>query len=204
MAKDAFYFLIPLFSAAGLAFWLAWPVAGAALVSLALFVAFFFRDPRREVPSGPGVIVAPADGRIVRIAEGMGGIEVSIFLSLLDVHVNRAPIGGSVDRVEYRRGAYHMAFRDVASAENERNTLTIIGTDFAVTCSQIAGVVARRIVCWKKAGDAVRRGERIGLIRFGSRVDLVVPAGARLRVRTGDSVRGGSSTIAVVETDGTT
>jgi phosphatidylserine decarboxylase len=198
MAKDAFYFLIPLVSAAGAAFWLGWPVAGILVVAPALFVAFFFRDPRRRVPDGEGVVVAPADGRIVRIVEGDEGTEVSIFLSLFNVHINRSPIAGRVEAVEYRPGAYHTAFRDLAGAENERNTLTIRGADFAVTCSQIAGVVARRIVCWKQTGDQVERGERIGLIRFGSRVDLLLPPAARLEVRMGDRVRGGSSRIARV------
>jgi phosphatidylserine decarboxylase len=199
MAKDALYFLIPLGTAAVAAIWAGWPEAGIGLAVLAAFVAFFFRDPHRVVPAAPGVIVSPADGRVVRVEAGAGGVEVSIFLSLFDVHINRSPIEGQVQEVEYRSGSFHAAFRNAASAENERNTLTISNRDFAVTCSQIAGLVARRIVCWKKPGDAVGRGERIGLIRFGSRVDLTLPPSVALRIRVGDKVRGGSSTIAVME-----
>ena len=200
MAKDAFYFLTPLAAGIVAAFWAGWTSAGIVLGIVALFVAFFFRDPSRNVPSEPGTIVSPADGRVVRIEADSGDVAISIFLSLFNVHVNRSPIEGSVRNVEYRRGSYHAAFTDAASAENERNTLMIANRDFGVTCSQIAGLVARRIVCWKKSGDSVDRGERIGLIRFGSRVDLVIPASAALRVRVGDKVRGGSSTIAIMET----
>jgi len=201
MARDALYFLIPLLAAAAAAVWAGWTLAGLALAPLAAFVAFFFRDPDRVVPTGPGVIVAPADGRIVGVeTEADGSTTVSIFLSLFNVHVNRSPIEGQVQKVQYRKGAFHMAFTDVSSAENERNTLTIANSDFGVTCAQIAGVLARRIVCWKGPGDTVGRGERIGLIRFGSRVELRMPRGVSLKVGAGDRVRGGASTIGVMET----
>lgn len=201
MARDAFYFLIPLLAAAAVAFWLGWSPVAFSVLALAIFVAFFFRDPDRRVPPDPGAIVSPADGRIVRVDERPEGTRVSIFLSLFDVHVNRSPIAGTIRSVEYTRGAFHLAFSDAAGIDNERNTLTIAGPEFEVTCSQIAGVVARRIVCWKRPGDAVDRGERIGLIRFGSRVDVLVPVAARLRVKVGDRVQGGSSTIAVFRED---
>jgi len=200
VAKDALYFLTPLVAAAAAAVWLGWTTAGLVLGVLAVYVVFFFRDPERTVPSGPGIIVAPADGRLVRIHPGPDGIEVSIFLSLFDVHVNRSPVEGRVSGVEYRKGSFHAAFSHLASAENEQNTLTIANDDLRVTCSQIAGIVARRIVCWKVPGDTVARGERIGLIRFGSRVDLVIPSSARLQVRTGEKVRAGASVIAIMET----
>lgn len=199
MAKDAFYFLVPLVAAAGAAVWLDWPAAGVLLAALAIFVAFFFRDPGRVVPSGPGVIVAPADGRVVAIEGNGETVRISIFLSLFNVHINRSPIEGRVDSVVYTKGAFHPAFSDAAGAENERNTLTIAGSAFTVTCAQVAGVVARRIVCSKKPGDRVDRGERIGLIRFGSRVDLEIPRGCRMGVALGDRVRGGASTIAVMD-----
>jgi phosphatidylserine decarboxylase len=199
MARDGYYFLIPLLAAAAALAWTGWRAPGLAVGLGALFVAFFFRDPERKVPTGAGVIVSPADGRVVRVDHDTEGILVSIFLSLFNVHVNRSPVGGQVRSVEYRKGAFHAAFKPVASVENERNTLVIECTDFEVSCSQIAGVLARRIVCWKAAGDRVARGERIGLIRFGSRVDVRVPSLARVTVRVGDRVRGGSSTLAVME-----
>lgn len=202
MAKDALYFLIPILIVAGILLWLGlyWTllVPGA----LAAFVAFFFRDPSRVVPQGPGVIVSPADGRVVHVGREEGGIQISIFLSVLNVHINRSPIEGRIEGIAYVPGSFHLAFSEVARLENERNTLQISNSDFAVTCSQIAGVLARRIVCWKRSGDRVERGERIGLIRFGSRVDLLVPPAASLRVSVGDRVRGGSSAIAVMETSG--
>lgn len=199
MAKDAFYFLVPLAAAAGAALWLDWPAAAVLLAVLAAFVAFFFRDPERVVPSEPGVIASPADGRIVGIEPNGEAIRISIFLSLFNVHINRSPIEGRIDSVVYKKGAFHLAFSDAAGAENERNTLTIAGRAFTVTCSQVAGVVARRIVCSKKPGDTVDRGERIGLIRFGSRVDLEIPREARMDVALGDRVRGGATTIAVMD-----
>lgn len=199
MAKDAFYFLVPLLAAAGTAFWLDWWMAAVVLVALAAFVAFFFRDPERAVPSGPGVIVSPADGRIVAVEATPDSIRISIFLSLFNVHINRSPIEGRIESVVYTKGAFHLAFSDAAGAENERNTLTIAGGAFRVTCSQVAGVVARRIVCSKKPGDTVERGERIGLIRFGSRVDLELPRQTRMSIALGDRVRGGASTIGVLD-----
>jgi phosphatidylserine decarboxylase len=199
MAKDAFYFLVPLLAAAGAALWLEWMAAAGSLAALAAFVAFFFRDPKRTVPAGPGVIASPADGRVVAIEPKGEAIRISIFLSLFNVHINRSPIEGRVDSVVYTKGAFHLAFSEAAGVENERNTLTIAGDGFTVICSQVAGVVARRIICSKKPGDTVARGERIGLIRFGSRVDLEIPLQARMRVALGDRVRGGATTIAVMD-----
>lgn len=199
MARDGFYFLIPLVAGSAAALWVGWTSAGVVMAAAAAFVGFFFRDPFRAVPAGAGVIVSPADGRVVRIEIGPEGVEISIFLSLFNVHINRSPIEGLIRDVAYRPGAFHAAFTNIASIENEQNTLMIANSDFAVTCSQIAGLLARRIVCWKRPGDEVARGERIGLIKFGSRVDLVIPQEANLKVRVGDKVRGGSSTIAIME-----
>ncbi len=197
MVKDAIYFLVPLAAAAVIAFWIGWVVAGGVLVGLAACVAFFFRDPQRRVPSGPGIIVSPADGRVVRIEQEGDATRVSIFLSIFNVHVNRSPVEGTITEIRYRKGKYRAAYNDLASVENERNLLIISGNRIRVECSQIAGLVARRIVCWKKPGDVVGRGERFGLIRFGSRTELLLPANVELLVQVGDHVRGGSSQIGV-------
>ena len=198
MVKDAIYFLIPLAAAAGIAFWIGWVEVGGLFVGLATFVAFFFRDPHRRIPSGAGIIVSPADGRVVRIQEEGEATRVSIFLSIFNVHVNRSPIEGEITEIRYRKGKYRAAFNDLASVENEQNLLIIEGDGIRIECSQIAGLVARRIVCWKKAGDSVGRGEKFGLIRFGSRTDLLLPAGVELQVQVGDRVSGGSSQIGIL------
>ena len=198
MVKDAIYFLVPLAAATVFAFWIGWFEAGGVLVGLAAFVAFFFRDPYRQIPSGAGIIVSPADGRVVRIQKEGETTRVSIFLSIFNVHVNRSPIEGAVTEIRYRKGKYRAAFNDLASAENEQNLLIIQGDGIRIECTQIAGLVARRIVCWKKAGDTLGRGEKFGLIRFGSRTDLLLPSGVELQVQVGDRVSGGSSQIGVL------
>jgi phosphatidylserine decarboxylase len=197
MARDAFQFLIPLVVGGLIALWAGWTLGAALMIALAGFVAFFFRDPGRHVPQDPDVIVSPADGRIVRIERG-DRLEISIFLSLFDVHINRAPIAGTVTEVDYRAGRFLAAFKDEASRLNERNSVTIEGPRLTTKCVQIAGVVARRIVCWKEPGDLVEKGERIGLIRFGSRVDLSLPLDIELEVRKGDRVKGGASRIGIL------
>jgi len=178
-----------------------WP-AGACGV-LGLFVAFFFRDPDRAIPAGQGLVVSPADGRVVRIAPaqeenplGPGAVQVSIFLSIFDVHVNRAPIAGRIARVDYHSGEFLPAFDDKASLRNEQNSVLLEDQGGRVAFKQIAGLIARRIVFRKRVGDAVARGERVGLIKFGSRVDVFVPAGARLGVAHGEHVTGGVSVLA--------
>ena len=195
MAKDAFYFLIPIIAAAVSAFALGWAEAGFAVAGLGLFVAWFFRDPYRQIPADPGLIVSPADGRIVRIEREGENTRISIFLSIFNVHINRAPIAGRIEAVRYQKGRFLAAFNDLASAENEQNTLTIQGEHIRVECSQIAGLVARRIVCRVRPGDRIERGDRFGLIRFGSRADLVLPPSVEVNVRIGDRIRGGSSII---------
>jgi phosphatidylserine decarboxylase len=175
-----------------------WFVAIPFLV-VAAFMAFFFRDPRRTIPSDPGIIVAPADGRVtrVRIAGRDNDNEslVSIFLSPLDVHVNRAPIAGTIEKIEYRSGKFLMATNERARDENEQNTLTIAGEGITVKCSQIAGILARRIVCWKREGDRVECGERFGMIKFGSRTDVILPGTVEILVKKGMHVRGGVTII---------
>jgi phosphatidylserine decarboxylase len=167
-------------------------------------MAFFFRDPERTVPDVPGAILAPADGRVVDVRAGVDdpfvgpAQSVSIFLSPLDVHVNRAPLAGLVIGVEYRPGAKMAAYRPEASERNERTTITIQGEAARVVVRQIAGVLARRVVCRVRPGDKLASGERFGLIKFGSRTDLIVPASARLSVKRGDRVRGGSTVVGVL------
>jgi phosphatidylserine decarboxylase len=163
-------------------------------------VAYFFRDPERRPPPGDGIVVAPADGRVVEVADGAGsgGPRIAIFLSLLDVHVNRSPVGGRVRSVTYRAGSFRPAFARAASAENERNTLELESALGRFEVSQIAGVVARRIRCFKRPGDEVGLGERIGYIAFGSRTELALPPRAEVAVRVGDAVRGGETVVARV------
>ena len=174
--------------------WLGW-----ALLAGAGFCAFFFRDPERRPPDDAAALLAPADGRVTAAgpaAEGEPGTQrVSIFLSIFDVHINRSPAAGEVRAVRYRQGAFRAAFRKDAAERNERNELEMTTERGTIRIRQIAGVVARRIVCRVGAGDRLALGERFGLIRFGSRTDLLLPAGVTLSVRPGDRVRGGLTVI---------
>lgn len=180
------------------------PLAALGLL-LALFSLWFFRNPDRTPPAGAGVVVSPADGRIVYAGESppgryalVAGKRVSVFMSPFDVHVNRAPVTGRVASVRYHKGAFHVASVDKASLMNEQNGVAIVTPgERTVTYVQIAGMLARRIVCDLKEGDAVRQGQRVGMIRFGSRVDLYLPAEVRLSVVPGDRVRAGESVIGV-------
>ena len=172
----------------------------AILGFVATFMAFFFRDPRRAMPTETNLVVSPADGRVTRVErldpeDAQSPTVVSIFLSVFDVHINRAPIAGEVTNVSYTKGRFVIATRVDASVVNEQNALTISNERITVVCKQIAGVLARRIVCWKKAGDPVALGERFGLIKFSSRTDLVLPPEVEVAVRTGERVRGGVSVI---------
>ncbi len=178
----------------------AWAAALAAVATAV--VAAFFRDPHRDVPADSRLLLSPADGRIVGVAadpEGFppGTRRLSIFLSLFNVHVNRSPADGSVAAVRYSPGAFLPAYRDKASERNEQNLIVLQTPRGPLALKQIAGVVARRIRCWKSTGDPVVQGERIGFIAFGSRVDLYLPPGVELRARVGDRVRGGTSVVAV-------
>ena len=177
--------------------------AFAVLFLLALFVTAFFRDPARVIPQGDRLVVSPADGKVVVIAPapanhpaGEGATQVSIFLSVFDVHINRAPIAGRITDVVYTKGEFLPAFDDKASLRNEQNRAFIEGPEGRVGFTQIAGLIARRIVFRKKAGDMVARGEQVGLIRFGSRTDVFLPQGSTLAVKVGDRVSGGSSVLA--------
>ncbi len=177
-----------------------WLIALGA-VSLAAFMAYFFRNPRRTAPAeAERIVVAPADGRVTRVerldpTQAQSPVVVSIFLSVFDVHVNRAPIAGTITDMTYTKGRFVIATREDASVVNEQNALTIRGEHITVVCKQIAGVLARRIVCWKRTGDTVTLGERFGLIKFSSRTDLVLPPEVEVAVRVGERVRGGVSVI---------
>jgi len=169
-------------------------------VFVALFMAFFFRDPRREPPGDPNVVVAPADGKVTRVIALDENSEdsptlVSIFLSPFDVHINRAPIPGTIRDVVYSPGKFLMATNKNASIVNEQNVLTIQNDRITVVCKQIAGILARRIVCWKKKGDDLTIGERFGLIKFSSRTDVVLPSNVSVTVSEGQRVRGGVTVI---------
>jgi phosphatidylserine decarboxylase len=169
-------------------------------VFVALFMAFFFRDPRREPPTDPNVVVAPADGKVTRVVALDENSErsptlVSIFLSPLDVHINRAPIPGTIRDVVYSPGKFLMATNKNASIVNEQNVLTIQNDRITVVCKQIAGILARRIVCWKKTGDDLTLGERFGLIKFSSSTDVVLPSNVSVTVSEGQRVRGGVTVI---------
>jgi phosphatidylserine decarboxylase len=207
MVKDGYtWVLVPLIAGllAGLLylFWAAPALLVLALVFLLLaaFMAYFFRDPQRAVPADSGLVVSPADGRVTRVEKLSGGdaqspTVVSIFLSPFDVHVNRSPIAGAVVDVTYTKGRFIAATSDNASLVNEQNALTIKGEHLTVVCKQIAGVLARRIVCWKQPGDRLELGERFGLIKFGSRTDLILPPEVEVVVGVGTRVSGGVSVI---------
>jgi phosphatidylserine decarboxylase len=203
IAKEGYWFILPLGAAAGFALAMDWQWIALGFGLLALLLAGFFRDPERVAPQGEGIVLSPADGKIVGIspARGSGDSElaetrISIFLSPLDVHINRAPIPGTVEEVKYAAGRFQAAFKEEASLTNERNALRIADPQGRrVGVVQIAGWVARRIVCYVKPGDSVALGQRFGLIMFGSRVDLFLPAGCRVEVTEGHRVRGGESVI---------
>lgn len=196
--EGIFYILVPAVLAVVLIAIGLWPVS-LAFAILTLFMAYFFRDPNRQPPSDPNVVVAPADGLVTRVrpvAAGEGSATVvSIFLSPFDVHINRAPIAGAITDVSYTSGKFLMATNENASLVNEQNALTIEGEKITVVCKQIAGILARRIVCWKRAGERVALGERFGLIKFSSRTDLLLPATVEVLVTEGARVQGGTSII---------
>jgi phosphatidylserine decarboxylase len=200
MAKEGIPF-IALFIVPALVFLaLQWWIAAMLCLMLAAFMAFFFRDPKRDSPVDDRIVVSPADGRVVaaapvddRIADSP--TQISIFLSPLDVHINRSPISGEIVDLVYKPGAFHIASRDIASVENEQNVVTVRGARVTIVFRQIAGVIARRIVLWKKKGDRVAMGERVGLMKFSSRMDVILPAEVELLVRKGDRVVGGVSVL---------
>jgi phosphatidylserine decarboxylase len=200
MVKDGYKFVLPLLFAGIVAAALGWRIPGAVLLFVCAGVAFFFRDPERLPPAEPGVVVSPADGRITDVSEetlgDCPGSRISIFLSIWDVHVNRSPMTGRVADVEYRRGRFYNAMRSRASVDNEQNIIHLQTERGEMIFKQIAGAIARRVVCWKRPGETVKLGERIGLIRFGSRMDVWLPQDAEIVVRPGQHVAGGVSVLA--------
>ena len=200
MVVDGYYYGAALLAAAIVLGWLAAPVwAGPALV-LAVFFLWFFRDPERNIPGGSSAVVSPADGKVTEIASlNIGGVQhtrISIFLSVFDVHVNRSPIAGVIRDIAYHRGKFLNAMNPASAEHNEQNVVTVEGEGHTVVFKQIAGLLARRIVFRPKVGDRVERGQRIGLIKFGSRVDVILPAAASLQIKVGDRVKGGASRLA--------
>ncbi|MGH7260927.1 MAG: phosphatidylserine decarboxylase family protein [Nitrospiraceae bacterium] len=182
---------------------LGWTGIAAAFGAVALFTAWFFRNPRRSAPKSDRAVVAPGDGKIVEICEEPEprflkgkSVRISIFLNIFDVHVNRIPCDGTVEQVAYQPGRFFVASRPEATLQNEQNALLIQAAQGAkVLCVQIAGLLARRIVCWVAPGEAVTCGERFGLIRFGSRMDVYLPVGTKLNVKVGDHVKGGETLL---------
>src|SRR6266481_775006 len=201
MVKEGYYFGVPPLALGGFSFLLHWHVVAVVLLLFALFVFSFFRDPEHVIPAEPGAVVSPGDGRVVVVTDeenaGRPGKRVSIFLAVWNVHVNRSPVAGTITRMEYRPGKFLAAMRERASVENEQNVFTLSTETGELVFKQIAGLIARRVVSWKKAGEKVARGERIGLVRFGSRVDLWVPKEAEIVVKVGENVKGGSSVLAM-------
>ena len=196
MVIDGIYYALGLAAGGALVSYLAKPVYGIPLFLLAAFCLYFFRDPEREIPSG-NVAVSPADGKVVVVRqEGPKQMRISIFLNIFDVHVNRSPIAGKVVDVQYHRGKFLVASKAEASTENEMNTVTVEGDGSRVVFKQIAGLIARRIVCWKKVGDTIATGERFGLIKFGSRMDIILGPEWEIQVREGQRVSAGSTVLA--------
>jgi phosphatidylserine decarboxylase len=203
MVPDGYYYAVPLIAAALLLGWLTTPVWAVIPLFLAGFFLWFFRDPRRAIPGDPGAVVSPADGKVTDVstvmADGIQFDRISIFLSVFDVHVNRSPIAGIIREVRYKHGKFLNAMGAASAEQNEQNVVTVDGEGHTVVFKQIAGLLARRIVFNKKVGDTVGRGERIGMIKFGSRVDVLFDATAAVNVRVGDRVKGGASVLAYLK-----
>jgi len=200
MVRDGYFYALPLIAAGLLLGWLTAPVWAIFPFLLAFFFLWFFRDPERAIPAEEGGVVSPGDGKVTEVATVNVGAEkqlrISIFLSVFNVHVNRSPIAGTIRSIRYQKGKFLNAM-NVASAEhNEQNIVTVEGDGQTVIFKQIAGLLARRIVFYPKVGDRLERGQRVGLIKFGSRVDVVLEATARPNVKVGDRVKGGASVLA--------
>jgi phosphatidylserine decarboxylase len=200
MVRDGYRFAGPPLALSIIAALAGWVGVAVALFVVAALVAYFFRDPERKAPADPTAVVSPADGRVMEIVpesfEGRPGRRISIFLAIWNVHVSRAPLSGRLERVEYRPGKFYAAMRSRASSENEQNVFYLDTGRGRIVFKQVAGWIARRVVSWKSPGDSLVLGERIGLIRFGSRMDLWLPEDAEILVRPGQSVAGGRSVVA--------
>lgn len=205
IALEGLKLIIPLAVLMVVFFLLQWIIAGFVSLALTLFVLFFFRDPRRVIPPGDGLVVSPADGKVVAVKDvreddylHQDVKRISIFLSVFNVHVNRAPIGGSIETVKYNPGKFHIAALPKASLENEQTSTVIADGRSKILVKQIAGILARRIICYVKPGDVIEKGQRYGLICFGSRVDIFLPKNCEIRVKVGDRVKGARDIIAVL------
>lgn len=201
VAREGWPFILPPLIVAAFLWVAGWQVSSVTTCVLGVLVALFFRDPPRDIPKGEGLIVAPADGAVVQITRYLGqelqepATQISIFLSVLDVHINRAPFPAVVEEVTYRPGTFRIAWQPEASVDNEQNLIALKAPEGRLLVKQIAGLIARRIVCRVVPGQKLEAGERIGMIRFGSRVDLIVPARAELFVKRGDRVKGGTTVM---------
>lgn len=206
MVRDGYLYALPLIAVAGSLAWLtslAWAIIP---VLLAVFFLWFFRDPERAIPDDAGAVVSPGDGKVTDVAAVAVGdkklLRISIFLSVFDVHVNRSPIAGVVREIRYQRGKFLNAMNVTSAEQNEQNIVTVEGDGQQVVFKQIAGLLARRIVFHPKVGDRLERGQRVGLIKFGSRVDVLCDASARISVKVGDRVKGGASVLAYLQPQG--
>src|ERR1700682_3196253 len=202
MVRDGYYYGAGCLLAAGIVAWLAaWPYA-VLLLLLGAFFLWFFRDPERQIPTIPGAVVSPGDGKVTDVSVVPAGVpprnRISIFLSVFDVHVNRSPIAGVIRDVRYQRGKFLNAMQPNSAEENEQNIVTVEGEGRTLIFKQIAGLIARRIVFNFKAGDKVACGERVGLIKFGSRVDVLFDRDAAIQVKLGDRVKGGQTVLALL------
>ena len=200
MVRDGYLYSALLIAAGLLLAWLTHPAWAFLPFLLAGFFLWFFRDPDREIPPEPGAMVSPADGKVTDVSPVTVGTaqrtRISIFLSVFDVHVNRSPIAGRICDVRYQRGRFLNAMKRECAQQNEQNIVTVEGDGQTVVFKQIAGLLARRIVFYPKVGDRVERGQRVGLIKFGSRVDVLFDPAAKLNVKVGDHVQGGASVLA--------
>ena len=206
MAKEGIPYIILFIIPAAIFAALGWWIAAICFFLLAAFMAFFFRDPERNCPTDDRLIISPADGRVVAVSTVEPDVkdsptQISIFLSPMNVHINRSPIAGEITEVIYKPGAFHVASRDIASVENEQNIVTIRGRYVTIMFRQIAGLLARRIVLWKKQGDTVQLGERVGLMKFSSRMDVIVPSEVEVLVRKGDRVVAGVTVLGRIRCD---
>lgn len=205
MVRDGYYYALALIAAALFVGWFAGPAWGVIPLLLALFFLWFFRDPERAIPDAAGAVVSPADGKVTAVALARNGekqTRISIFLNVFDVHVNRSPIAGIVRDVRYKRGKFLNAMNELSAEQNEQNVVTVEGDGQVVVFKQIAGLLARRIVFRPKIGERVARGQRVGMMKFGSRVDVLLDTTVDVQVKIGDHVRGGESILAYLQAKG--
>ena len=206
MVRDGYFYALALIAAGVLVGWFAQPAWALLPLLLALFFLWFFRDPERAIPDVAGALVSPGDGKVTDVSfvttSGEKQARISIFLSVFDVHVNRSPIAGVVREVRYQRGKFLNAMNQASAEQNEQNIVRVEGDGQVVVFKQIAGLLARRIVFHPKVGDRLERGQRVGLIKFGSRVDVLFDAAAAVQVKVGDRVRGGASILAYLQPTG--